>query len=685
MTTEALTFRWDRAAETEWLASREWLVTNGLGGYASSTLLGIPMRRYHGLFVPNLENPKGRHVLIGRYDEEASCEGSSVILGGAELADGTLQSDSAAAVRSFTLDGVIPVWQFAVGGALIERCIVMPHGRNTVSVHYRLLKGPNVLLRLRPYAVFRRVDGPLLKPSRLPLRFSVESGWQDFRLEATSLRLRCTVRGDGASFVQDERASSAALYRDERDRGYDHVETSLSPGCFEVELGTSPLTFVATTEDNPDAEPFGEDAIAAERARANDLLAKAGAARDPLSRQLVLAADQFLILPGRRAVEARTPGATVEEPRTVIAGYHWFGDWGRDTMISLEGLTLCTGRYQEAAAILRTFARYVRDGLLPNLFPEGEREARYNTVDATLWYFHAIDRYCQHSGDDALLSDLYPVLDSIIEHHLAGTRFGIGIDPADGLLRGAAAGFALTWMDAKFEDWVVTPRRGKPVEIQALWYNALALMADWAANLGYPFEHYRESAARVRQSFNSRFRTPDRRSLLDVVDGPDGDDSSIRPNQLMALSLKHPVLEEVAWPGVLACVAEQLLTPFGLRTLAPEDPHYCRDYHGDLRTRDSAYHQGTVWPWLLGHYVDAVLRAGVGKAEAHALLARFPAHLREAGIGSISEICDAESPYRPRGCIAQAWSVAEILRAWLASAPPVTSEQLDVTEYGGTL
>jgi glycogen debranching enzyme len=220
------------------------------------------------------------------------------------------------------------------------------------------------------------------------------------------------------------------------------------------------------------------------------------------------------------------------------------------------------------------------------------------------------------------------------------------------------------------------------VEIQALWYNALALMADWAGSLGYPFERFRESAARVRESFNLRFRKPDRRSLLDVVDGPDGDDSSIRPNQLMSLSLKHPVLDEAAWPGVLACVAEQLLTPFGLRTLAPDDPHYCRDYHGDLRTRDSAYHQGTVWPWLLGHYVDALVRAGVARAEAHALLARFPGHLREAGIGSISEICDAEFPYRPRGCIAQAWSVAEVLRAWLASAPPATS---DVTEYGGAL
>jgi predicted glycogen debranching enzyme len=225
-------------------------------------------------------------------------------------------------------------------------------------------------------------------------------------------------------------------------------------------------------------------------------------------------------------------------------------------------------------------------------------------------------------------------------------------------------------MDAKFEDWVVTPRRGKPVEIQALWFNALALMADWAAELGYPFERYRECAEKVRSAFNARFWDSNRRALLDVVDGPDGDDPSIRPNQIIALSLAHPILEEVRWTGVLACVAEQLLTPFGLRTLAPDHPHYCRDYHGDLRTRDAAYHQGTVWPWLLGHYVDAFLRAGGSRAVAHGLLAQFPAHMREAGIGSISEIYDAEAPYRPRGCIAQAWSVAEILRAWLATALP---------------
>jgi predicted glycogen debranching enzyme len=666
---DALQFQWDQSADASWLTNREWLVTNGLGGYASGSVLDIPTRRYHGLFVPNLESPKGRHVLIGRFDEEVVCGASSMLLGGAELADGTLQSDSATAIRGFRLDGLVPVWRFAVGAALLERTIVMPHGRNTVSVLYRLIEGPAIQMRLRPHTVFRRVDAPLRGVMQWPPHASADGEWCQFSLAASPLRMRCAVRGVGSAFVEEERVTATAFYRDERDRGYEHVETSFSPGYFLLELGAAPVSFIATTEEIPDAEPFGEEALAAERERCKRLLARASHASDALGRQLVLAADQFLILPGRRAVESRNESAAVEEPRTVIAGYHWFGDWGRDTMISFEGLTLCTGRYREAADILRTFSRYVCDGLLPNLFPEGEREARYNTMDATLWFFHAIDRYCRHTNDRSLLAELYPVLDSIIDHHLAGTHFGIGVDAADGLLRGGSPGFALTWMDAKFEDWVVTPRRGKPVEIQGLWYNALALMADWANELGYPSEQYCENAARVRNEFNRRFWSAERQSLLDVVDGLAGDDASLRPNQIITFSLQHPVLDEAAWGGVLACVGEQLLTPFGLRTLAASDPNYCRDYHGDLRTRDSAYHQGTVWPWLLGHYVNAWLRAGGSREEAHALLARFPAHLRDAGIGSISEIFDAEAPYRPRGCIAQAWSVAEILRAWLKTGP----------------
>jgi predicted glycogen debranching enzyme len=672
---ELLAFEWPDGADAASLANREWLVTNGLGGYASGTVLGIPMRRYHGLFVPNLAAPRGRHLMIGRYDEELDCGGAHVLLGGAESAAGNLESDAPAAIRAFSLDGRVPMWRFAVGPSLIERSIVMPHGRNTVCVHYRLLDGPPVRLRLRPYAVMRRVDTPLVTLSESPFRLSVAQGRYEVDLPGMPLGMRLAVSPADATFVAQERASATALYREERARGYEHVETSFSPGYFAVHLATAPVTFVATTEEHDAgmAAPDGEAMLGAERARAERLLAAAGEERDRFARELVLAADQFLILPASRGAEpAEAPPS--EEQRTVVAGYHWFGDWGRDTMISLEGLTLCTGRHREAAAILRTFARYVRDGLLPNVFPEGAREARYNTMDATLWYFHAIDRYTRCTGDRGLVAELHPTLVSILEHHVAGTRFGIGVDPADGLLRGGADGLALTWMDAKFDDWVVTPRRGKPVEIQALWYNALVLMAEWTEALARPAQRYRDWAVRVQSAFNRRYWNPSRGCLLDVVDGPEGDDSSLRPNQVFALSLAWPVLDRSRWPAVLECVATRLLTPFGLRTLASDHPDYCRDYHGDLRTRDAAYHQGTVWPWLLGHFVDAWLRAGGERAIVRALLAQFPAHLREAGVGSVSEIFDAESPYRPRGCIAQAWSVAEILRAWQATAPEAPRE-----------
>jgi predicted glycogen debranching enzyme len=353
----------------------------------------------------------------------------------------------------------------------------------------------------------------------------------------------------------------------------------------------------------------------------------------------------------------------------VIAGYHWFGDWGRDTMISLEGLTLCTGLHREAGAILRTFAGYVKDGLLPNLFPEGERQALYHTVDATLWYFHAIDRYVAVSGDRAIVAQLFPVLQSIFVRYLGGTHYGIHVDPADGLVAAGAQGYQLTWMDAKVGDWVVTPRRGKPVEIQALWYNALKLMAQWQAQLHLKDFDYEQHAALARRSFNTRYWNEEAQCLYDVLDGPQDNGpaaaGSIRPNQIFSISLSHPILQPQRWEQVIATVTRKLLTPYGLRTLSADHPDYKTHYRGALRARDAAYHQGTVWPWLIGHFIDALLKVRPDPTAARALLSAFPAHLLEAGIGSISEVFDAEEPYCPGGCIAQAWSVAEVLRAWL--------------------
>jgi predicted glycogen debranching enzyme len=662
-------FPWEGRVDPALLRAREWLVTNGLGGYASGTVLGVPTRRYHGLFVPNLAAPKGRHLLIGRFDEEIRSGGLTIRLGGAERSDGALDTDGAAALREFALEDLVPVWRYAVGDAIVERSIVMPRGHQAVCVHYRLLRGAPMHLHLRPFAVFRRVDLPLVTDDVLPFRFTIAQDGHALDVPGTPLKVRFGVRPEGAIFVAHEQPGAPALYREERERGYEHVEAQFSPGYFAVELSTAaPVTFVVTTAESWSGTALdGEAVVAAERARAEKLIAMAGTGADPFERQLTLAADQFLVLPASRSEDTMAAHAAGVELHTVIAGYHWFGDWGRDTMISLEGLTLCTGRHREAAALLRTFAGYVREGLLPNLFPEGEREALYHTMDATLWFFHAIDRYCRAVADASMIAELRPVLVDIVERHLAGTSFGIGADPADGLLRGGADGLALTWMDANVEGWVVTPRRGKPVEIQALWHNALSLMSEWFGARPDGAGPYAALAAHARIAFNRRFWNARAGCLLDVIDSPTGDDPSLRPNQIFAVSLSYPILDRARWESVLETVARVLLTPFGLRTLAPSAPDYCRDYHGDLRTRDAAYHQGTVWPWLIGHFVDAWLRAGGDRRGARALLGAFPGHLRDAGIGSISEICDAEPPYRPRGCIAQAWSVAEVLRAWRAT------------------
>jgi predicted glycogen debranching enzyme len=340
-------------------------------------------------------------------------------------------------------------------------------------------------------------------------------------------------------------------------------------------------------------------------------------------------------------------------------------------MISFEGLTLTTRRYTEAGWILRTFAHYVRHGLIPNMFPEGEDQGLYHTADATLWFFHAVDRYLEHTGDRATLQLILPKLLDIVEQHIRGTRFGIGADSADGLLRQGAEGYQLTWMDAKVDGWVVTPRRGKAVEICALWYNALRLLEGWLREERgeEPARRMSKLAARVHESFNRRFWYQEGNYLYDVVDGESGDDTACRPNQLLSFSLRHPVLEQQRWKTVLDLVGERLLTPVGLRSLSREHPDYKAKYFGDLRARDAAYHQGTVWGWLIGPYVDAWLRVYPDdRAGARKLLDGFTAHVDEGCVGSINEIFDAESPFTPRGCIAQAWSVAEALRCWAKTA-----------------
>jgi len=664
---QQLVLHWERERDPDFLRSREWLVTNGLGGYASGTLAGIPARKYHGLFVPNLASPKGRHIMISRCDECVIAGPRVLHLGGAEFEDGRFVGESHDVLKAFRLDHRIAIWRFEFDGLEFEKAVTMVHNQNTVCVQYRLLQGTALDLQVRPFVSFRRHDeSPACEPGS-EFIMDVRRGRHEIRRAGSPLVLRVALRPGPTTFVTEERDEHNLMYRIERDRGDPSFESAFSPGYFAVRLEAGrPVTFVATTHDWDRIEFDAGAALDAERRRMQGLLALAPHVEgDGFAEQLAMAADQFIVLPGSRLEESVMAQAEGSELRTIYAGYHWFGDWGRDTMISLEGLTLCTGRHREAGAILRTFSHYVKDGLLPNLFPEGERQALYHTVDATLWYFHAISRYVETTGDRSIIRQLFPVLASIIEHHIAGTRFNIHVDPADGLVSASAKGLQLTWMDAKVGDWVVTPRRGKPVEIQALWYNALRLMAGWAAELQRPRERYEVQAERVHGSFNARYWNGASGCLYDVIDGPDGDDPSIRPNQVFAISLPNPVLHQRHWGEVLEVVRARLVTPYGLRTLDAGHEHYKAHYRGDLRSRDAAYHQGTVWPWLIGHYVDAHLKLHPDPVAARRLLQGFRGHLCDAGVGSISEIFDAEDPHAPGGCIAQAWSVAEVLRAWL--------------------
>jgi predicted glycogen debranching enzyme len=482
--------------------------------------------------------------------------------------------------------------------------------------------------------------------------------------------LRMRMLGDSSALTLDGGQRLEFFYRREAERGYKSMGGMWSPGTFSGYLRPGrDVHLIASTEHWDTVTALHpEGAAKAEVERRRGLLDLCGPRlRDGFGAELVLAADEFVIAPAARVEDRARLHAVGEDARTVIAGYHWFTDWGRDSMISLEGLVLLTGRYREASHVLRTFAQHIRYGLIPNRFTERESEGLYNTADATLWFFHALDRYLAITGDRRLLKAILPSLREIIRIHFAGTRFGIGVDPEDGLLRQGEEGYQLTWMDAKVDGWVVTPRRGKAVEINGLWYNALRLLEGWVREEDETgADILAEHARKVFESFNRRFWFEDGGYLYDVVDGEQGDDRAFRPNQLLAFSLTHPVLEQGRWKTVLDKVHERLLTPVGLRSLSKDHPDYKSKYFGDLRARDAAYHQGTVWAWLIGPFVDAWLKVHPGDLEgARGFLEGFKTHLDEACVGSISEVFDAEPPFTPRGCIAQAWSVAEVLRCWV--------------------
>ncbi|GFO56415.1 glycogen debranching protein [Geomonas sp. Red276] len=673
MTTVTREIVLDRDAEkrNRQLMELEWLVTNGLGGYASGTVCGALTRRYHGWLIAAYPAPLGRIVVLNRVTEVIRFpDGSATMLGGLQKEGGALELHGMEHLAGFRLEDGLPIWRYQIDGTVIERQLILAHRQNTAHLIYRMVEGEGkVRLKLQPSLHFRPHDSPVDLKEEHPYIFSAVENRYQISSGPNAPQLRLVITGGRGTFTLEERNTSNVFYAQEDARGYESVGSLWSPGYFAVDLAPGlDAALTASTESWETIRALSPaEALVTERERRRLLKATAQDAHDGVPAELVLAADQFIISPAGRHEDTVRAHAMGDEVCTVIAGYHWFTDWGRDTMISLEGLTLATGRHHEAGWILRTFAHYVRDGLIPNLFPEGRSEGLYHTADASLWFFHALHRYLEVTGDWATLKLILPQMRQIVDRHLAGTLFGIGVDPKDGLLRQGAEGYQLTWMDAKVGDWVVPPRRGKAVEINALWYNALRLLQGWVAEEDGPYSQLLGGLAeQCYRSFNGRFWYGEGGYLYDVVDGEAGDDTACRPNQLFSISLDHPVLEREMWEPVLETVQQRLLTPVGLRTLAPGHPEYKATYTGDIRARDAAYHQGTVWPWLIGPFVDAWLRLHPDRvADARGFLDGLASQLGEQCVGSISEICDPESPYEPRGCIAQAWSVAETLRCWL--------------------
>jgi len=645
-------FNRDICGELSSATRREWLETNGIGGFASSTIAGLNTRRYHALLTAATKPPVGRLVLLSKLEE-------TLVIGerryelSANQYPGIVHPQGYQYLKGFRLDP-FPVFTYEVEGAEVEKSIFMVYGENTTIIRYLVRDGnefgAHISLEIRPLVGFRDYHGSTHENSSIDRHIHAESGRVSFAAYDGLPMLHFAhdaneVNGSGDWYRNFE-------YQVERERGLDFNEDLFSPFLLKFDMtDRSSASIIASTEilEARDVEEYRQ----AEIMRRAEIIA-APPIEDQLVSALLAAADQYIV--------AR------EHCKTVIAGYHWFGDWGRDTMIALPGLALVTGRTGMAKSILLEFAKHIDRGMLPNRFPDAGETPEYNTVDATLWYFEALRALGEYTNDyDFIKTNFYAGLVDIIDWHERGTRYGIKVDD-DGLLLSGEPGVQLTWMDAKVGDYVVTPRQGKAVEIQALWYNALRVTEELAARFGDRANKKRfgDMASRAKRSFENQFWNEEAGCLYDVVSG-DGRDASIRPNQILAVSLKHSMLSREKSKNVIEVVEGELLTPYGLRSLAHSDPAYRPRYEGGVWDRDTAYHQGTVWPWLMGPFITAYVRTNGStkraRERAKELLGPLQDHLSDAGLGHISEILDAESPHAPRGCIAQAWSVAEILRA----------------------
>ncbi|HVS89867.1 MAG TPA: amylo-alpha-1,6-glucosidase [Candidatus Acidoferrum sp.] len=639
--------------------AREWLVTNGIGGFASGTVAGSLTRRYHGLLIAALQPPLGRTQLVSAIDETLRYGDAEHPLATHRWASGAIDPSGFRYIESFRIEGTTPVWTYALADALIEKRIWMRQGENTTFVQYTFVRGSNSLeMDLKALVNYRDFHS---STSAGEWRMKIEPLQDGVKISAFDGATPFYLRSSGAQCEPRHEWYHDCFQPREKERGLDDHEDHLFAALFhaKLEAGGS-VTLVTTTEANASLDG---GRARTERAGHEAKLLRSWWAKDTESRdlapewlsQLVLAADQFIV---KRSLPDQPDG------RSIIAGYHWFGDWGRDAMIALPGLTLVTGRPEVARQILFAFAHFVDGGMLPNNFSDSGGKPEYNSVDAALWFFEAVRQYFAASQDTDTLQKLYPLLAGMIDAHVKGTRCNIHVDVADGLLYAGGPGVQLTWMDAKVGDWVVTPRTGKPVEINALWINALETLVGFARLLNKPGEGYEKLAADAKKSFQ-RFWNTERGCCFDVIDSPGiGNDASLRPNQIFAVSLPVSPLTPVQQKSVVNICAQRLLTSYGLRSLASAEPGYQGHYSGGPRERDAAYHQGTVWGWLIGPFALAHFRVYNDRDAALRFLEPLGQHISAYGLGSLGEIFDGDAPFVPRGCIAQAWTVAEVLRAW---------------------
>ncbi|HZP34035.1 MAG TPA: amylo-alpha-1,6-glucosidase [Candidatus Acidoferrales bacterium] len=641
-------------------SEREWLVTNGLGGFACGTVTGVLTRRYHGLLIAPLGD-RGRVLLVSKAEEVMRYAGGEYALGANRWSSGAIEPQGFRFIERFYLAGSIPVWRFACGDAILEKRVWMQEGANTTFVRYELLYGSEPA----------ELEVKVLVNCR-DMHATTQAGDWNTSVSVVDRGLRVVAReGAPPVYLLSDIAQAEAggeWYRNydlpvERERGLDDQDDHFFAGSFKARLSAGEaVTFAFGTEQEP---PLEKRAALEMREEQDQKLFEYWIAAHPRAAleaphwiwQLVLAAAQFTV---------RCRASKGRERWGIIAGYPWFGEWGRDSMIALPGLALETGRPEIARSILQEYAGFTQEGLLPNTFLESGQAGAYNSVDSMLWYFQALQAYVTQTSDLKLVRSVFDALASAVDRYARGTQFGIHADSADGLLYAGQAGVQITWMDAKAGEHVITPRIGKAVEVNALWFNALLAMARFAPELGKPAGDYKRLAERARRSF-ARFWNQERQCCFDVIDGPSGNDASLRPNQIFAVSLGESPLDAGQQKRIVETCALHLWTPHGLRSLDDEDPNYRGSYGGPQTQRDGAYHQGTVWSWLLGPFVIAHLRVYQDPARAFAFLEPMEQHLSAAaGLGSISEIFDGDPPCAARGTFAQAWSVAEVLRAWRA-------------------